>query len=455
MELKNKKVLVLGLGATGLSLLKFLQKEQAIVAGFDTHLSDVQAKQIHDASPDTPLYSGVLANVLQQNNFDILALSPGVPSTLPEIVQFKIQGKPVVGDVEIFAQKIKQTDSKVIAITGSNGKTTVTSLVGFLCEQLGLKTVVAGNIGLPVLDAWTMNEHTLPDVWVLELSSFQLDTTTSLNATAATVLNISEDHLERYTDLLEYAYSKSHIFGANSVQVLNLDDLLCRAMARPNHRTIWFSLQKKTDFWVDITENNLPILKQDQVCVSFNDLPLQGLHNAANILVALALCEAIGLPLTKLIAQLPAFKGLPHRVEKIGEKDGVIFIDDSKGTNVGATCAALAGFHQPIVLIAGGLGKGQNFTPLRDALVNKARALVLIGQDAKIIESACQNLPIPIIHCQTLEDATRIAFDQAHSGDIVLLSPACASLDMFTGYAHRAQVFIDGFSELINNHVTQ
>ncbi len=447
MDWHNKRILVLGLGDTGVSLLAFLRSQGAQVTGFDAQLTAARRDFILAQWPDMVLRSGSLSEAMA-DGFDVLALSPGVPSRLPEITAFARAGGEVLGDVELFARLVAPTNSKVIAITGSNGKTTVTSLVGFLCEQLGLDTVVAGNIGLPVLEAWQQRSGKLPDVWVLELSSFQLDTTRSLNATAATVLNISEDHLDRYDDLLDYAHSKDRIFHGDGVQVLNADDVFCRAMQRPQRPVRWVSLAREADYWVDVRLPETALKAGQQVLLPTAKLSLQGLHNAANALVAVALCEAIGLPREALLAKLPEFKGLPHRVELVGELNGVRFIDDSKGTNVGATCAALSGLPQPIVLIAGGLGKGQDFTPLQAALTDKARAVVLIGRDAALIQAALGDLPVPIERCDSLVQATERAYALARPGDIVLLSPACASFDMFQGYAHRAQVFIESFQRL-------
>ena len=325
-----------------------------------------------------------------------------------------------------------------IIITGANGKTTVTSLVGFLCQRCGLDTVVAGNIGTPVLEAWLAREGKPADVWVLELSSFQLETTPWLNASAATVLNISEDHLDRYDDLLDYAHAKDRIFRGQAVQVLNADDVFCRAMQRAGRSVKWFSLQQPADYWL----NNGVLSAGDAPLISQSALPLQGSHNAANVLVALALCEAIGLPRAELLQHVGQFEGLPHRVQKVADINGVSYIDDSKGTNVGATCAAITGLDAPIVLIAGGLGKGQDFTPLRAALQGKARAVLLIGADAARIEAAVGDLAVPVEHCTSLEAATERAAALAQAGDMVLLSPACASFDMFRGYAHRAEVFV-------------
>ena len=442
---QGKKIVVAGLGSSGLSMLRFFVAQGCGVCAYDAKITDERRAYIAAELPTVTFADGDLAAALV--GAEVLALSPGVPSRQAAIAAFSAQGGVVLGDVEVFAQLAAAANAKVLAITGSNGKTTTTSLTGYLCEQSGLKTVMAGNIGLPVLDAWMQNQGEA-DVWVLELSSFQLDTTYSLQAAAATVLNISEDHLDRYDDLLDYAHSKSHIFSGNGVQVLNADDALCVAMHRHGRPVKWFSLKQQQDFWVDLQAASLPLMAGEEALLDVRELSLQGLHNAANALVALALCEAIGLSRTDLLPHLKTFKGLPHRVEKIGAYQNVDFIDDSKGTNVGATCAALYGLQQPIVLIAGGLGKGQDFAPLQAALLNKARAVMLIGRDADQIEAALQGLDVPVLRCESLTEATQKGFALAKAGDAVLLSPACASMDMFRDYAHRSEVFIDAYKEL-------
>ncbi len=448
MNVQNQRVLVVGLGQTGMSLLAYLKQAGATVAGFDAQLDAERVQALTEAYVTDAWFTGDLSAVLAAHDFDCLALSPGVSSRSPEIMAFQAQGGRVVGDVALWAELVQQTPSKVIAITGSNGKSTVTALVGFLCERLGLNTVVAGNIGLPVLDAWRAQGDAPADVWVVELSSFQLDTMGRLNADAVCVLNISEDHLDRYDNLLDYAHSKAKILLGAGVQVLNADDALCRAMAAKDAPVKWFSLAGERDYWVDIRQPTLPLIHDHNVLLSAAELPLQGLHNAANVLVALALCEGIGLDQAQLLQALPDFRGLAHRVEKVGEKNGVLFIDDSKGTNVGATSAALSGFVAPVLLIAGGDGKGQDFSLLADVVAEKAKAVLLIGRDAGLIAEALAHLNVPVIHCETLPEATEKAYALASAGDIVLLSPACASWDMFDHYGHRAKVFIEAFHSL-------
>ncbi len=445
MNWQNQKILVAGLGGTGVSMIAYLRRAGAQVAAYDADLKPEREAQLGQLFKGLSCRTGRLKDVLAEG-FDILALSPGISERAPEIAEFKQNGGRVLGDIEILAHIVKARGDKVIAITGSNGKTTVTSLVGYLCVKCGLDTVVAGNIGTPVLEAELQREGKKADVWVLELSSFQLENTESLTPDAAVVLNISEDHLDRYDDLLDYAHAKDKIFRGSGVQVLNADDALCRAMKRNGREVKWFSLENETDYWADSQTGRLKAGAGNLLDTAA--VPLQGLHNAANVLAALALCESIGLPRTGLLQHVQTFKGLPHRVEKVGEKNGITFIDDSKGTNVGATAAAIAGLQQPIVLIAGGQGKGQDFTPLRAALQNKARAVLLIGIDAPQIRRDLSGCGVELIDCETLPEAVQTAYRIAQSGDIVLLSPACASFDMFKGYAHRSEVFVEAFKAL-------
>uniref|UniRef100_UPI0035A0320C UDP-N-acetylmuramoyl-L-alanine--D-glutamate ligase n=1 Tax=Neisseria dentiae TaxID=194197 RepID=UPI0035A0320C len=430
---------------TGVSMIAYLRRAGAQVAAYDADLKPEREAQLTQLFKGLNCHTGRLKDALAQG-FDVLALSPGISERAPEIAEFKQNGGKVLGDIEILAHIVKARGDKVIAITGSNGKTTVTSLVGYLCVKCGLDTVVAGNIGTPVLEAELQHEGKKADVWVLELSSFQLENTESLTPDAAVVLNISEDHLDRYDDLLDYAHAKDKIFRGSGVQVLNADDALCRAMKRNGRQVKWFSLENETDYWADVQTGRLKAGGNGLLDTAA--VPLQGLHNAANVLAALALCESIGLPRTELLQHIQTFKGLPHRVEKVGEKNGITFIDDSKGTNVGATVAAISGLQSPIVLIAGGQGKGQDFTPLRAALQNKARAVLLIGIDAPQIRRDLGGCGVELIDCETLPEAVQTAYRLAQSGDIVLLSPACASFDMFKGYAHRAQVFVEAFEAL-------
>lgn len=464
LNLSGKNTLVVGLGDTGAASVRWLIEHDAVVRGTDTRAEPPHAQHLREAFPEVRLTLGGFKTE-DMEWADLIVVSPGVPLATPELQAALAAGKDVVGDVELFARAIQGTQAKVIAISGSNGKSTVTSLVGHLCAAVGLDTVVAGNIGLPVLDALDNREvdhpaHSQelqgdrgpgrdPDVWVLELSSFQLETTHSLHPDAATVLNISQDHMDRYAGLEEYAAAKARVFAGHGVQVLNREDPMVMAMAVPGRAQWTFGIQvadpiqpqessghfclmpRKERLW--LCEGGEPLLPVDK-------LPIAGLHNAANVLAALALCRAIGLPYEGLIPALKTFKGLAHRVEEVAVVAGRTFYDDSKGTNVGATAAALLGFTVPVVLIAGGDGKGQDFSPLKDAVKN-ARAVIQIGRDGPLVAAAIGDA-CPLHRAESMEDAVSLAFRLSKPGDAVLLSPACASWDMFRNYEHRAEVFI-------------
>jgi UDP-N-acetylmuramoylalanine--D-glutamate ligase len=390
---------------------------------------------------------------------DMIAASPGVPLAAPKVREAVRAGTPVAGDIELFARALDPHERpRGLAVTGTNGKSTVTALAGAMVKSAGVDCEVAGNIGPPVLDALMQREqsgHT-PDTWVLELSSFQLETTHSLAPTAATVLNLSEDHLDRYSSMDDYAAAKARIFLGDGAQVLNRDDVRSRAMALPGRDVVSFGLGEPTraeDYGLAEHGGRTWLVHGRERLLATDEMKLPGLHNAANALAALALCRCAQLPMPPLLAALREFAGLPHRVEPVGERNGVRYYDDSKGTNVGATVAALAGLahdHAGIVLIAGGEGKGQDFSPLREALERSARAVILIGRDAALIEAAIGATRFPVLRAQSMEEAVARAAMQARSGDAVLLSPACASFDMFRNYAHRGDMFraaVQGLSD--------
>jgi UDP-N-acetylmuramoylalanine--D-glutamate ligase len=446
LEFKDKRVLVLGLGDTGLSALRWLKRQGAILSVADTREAPPGLDAVRTELPEVAVYLGAFCREVFEQT-DIVVASPGVPLAEPEIQAAIARGIPVVGDVELFAQ-YKPDHSKVIAITGANGKSTVTALVGEMCRAAGLKTVVAGNIGLPVLDALSVVE---PDVYVLELSSFQLETTASLYPDAATVLNVTEDHMDRYASMAEYAAAKARVFHGTGVQVLNREDGWSRSMALPGHEQVTFGTDvppAHDDYGLLHRGGSTWLAQGETGLLDLREMRIAGLHNATNALAALALCRAIGLDYVPLLAALRDFKGLPHRVEWVAEKGGVAFYDDSKGTNVGATCAALAGMPCKVLLIAGGDGKGQDFSPLRDPVIHNARAVVLIGRDGSEIGHVLEGAGVPLHKADTMEDAVQMAYKAAQPGDAVLLSPACASWDMFRNYVHRAEVFIESVKAL-------
>jgi UDP-N-acetylmuramoylalanine--D-glutamate ligase len=361
----NKSVLVLGLGETGISLVRWLSAQGAKVRVADSREAPPSIALLRAEFPQVEVRCGIFRCELL-NDIELIAISPGVPLREPLVQKALARGIEVVGDIEIFAQSLPAENTpKIIAITGSNGKTTVTSMVGAMCRATGKETLVGGNISPAVLDLLMKRNGKHPDIWVLELSSFQLETTYTLDADAATVLNISEDHLDRYNDMAEYILAKSRIFrssGHGGVQVLNRDDAESSAMALLERQQSSFGISspRSDEEWGIETEGNHTWLVQGkQRLIRADALQVHGRHNLANALAALALCCAIGLPMPPLLDALRTFKGLPHRVEAVAEINGVIYYDDSKGTNVGATVAALKGLGRRAVVILGGDGKGQ------------------------------------------------------------------------------------------------
>lgn len=341
-----------------------------------------------------------------------------------------------------------EAKAPVLAITGANGKSTVTSLVGDICRAAGLDTRVGGNIGVPALSLLGPEE---PDVYVLELSSFQLETTTSLNARAATVLNLTPDHMDRYRNLDEYADAKARVFRGDGLMVLNADDARVLRMAQPNRRSARFTLgapSSSVDYGLRDEGGRLSLVRGEERLLAASDVPLPGRHNLANVLAAIAITDALGVARDAQRRAVRAFKGLPHRTELVAEQEGVRWINDSKGTNVGATVAALNGMEAPVVLIAGGDGKGADFGELRDVCARRARAVVLIGRDAPRIEAALAGI-LPVRHAKDMQDAVRAARALARPGDVVLLSPACASFDMYKNYEHRGDVFRAAVAEML------
>ena len=462
MDLKGKRVLVLGLGETGLSMARWLARESAHVRVADTRPAPPGLERLQHALPAVSVHCGGFSDEIFAG-IDLIAISPGVPLAEPAVRRAKERGARIVGDIELFAQALpKQPAPRIISITGTNGKTTVTALAGAMCASAGLDCEVAGNISPAALDAMRRcrDAGRDPETWVLELSSFQLETTESLDASVAVMLNLSEDHLDRYVSVQEYAAAKARVFRGSGVQVLNRDDPRSLAMALPGRRTITFGLgepDSSGDFGLLERGGMLWLAQGSTPLFAVAGMKLAGLHNAANALAALALCSAIGLTFEPLLAALAEFRGLPHRVEPVGVKAGVRYYDDSKGTNVGATVAALAGLAETahgrsarVVLIAGGEGKSQDFSPLKPAVKDAARAVVLIGRDAKLIEDALQGAGVPVLRAGSMEEAVALAASAARPGDAVLLSPACASFDMFRNYGHRGEAFLEAVKRLID-----
>jgi UDP-N-acetylmuramoylalanine--D-glutamate ligase len=490
MNYDGKHALVLGLGETGLAMAQWLARCGARVRVADTRDEPQRLPALRAAVPDVEFVGGPL-HIALLDGIDFVAVSPGLgPSReLAEIgPEAGVRSIPVWSEIELFAQALAALKEergyapKVIAITGTNGKTTVTSLTGLLCQRAGLSTRVAGNISPAALDVLreVLEADALPQAWILELSSFQLHATFSLQADAATVLNLTQDHLDWHGDMAAYGLDKARVFGAGTVRVLNRDDKAVMQMASATGANIsfgtnepdgadCFGLQNERGvLWLTVAvagEESEKKRKKNEVAevvpVTINRLMpadalrIRGLHNAANALAALALCRAIGLPFAPLLHGLREYQGEPHRVELVAAIEGIDYYDDSKGTNVGATVAALNGLGkafggaaQRIVLIAGGDGKGQDFSPLAEPIARYVRAIVLIGRDAPRLRAAIADAGVDMIDCATLPEAVGKAAALALTGDAVLLSPACASMDMFTNYAHRAQVFCDAVREL-------
>lgn len=492
MNDSGKHALVLGLGESGLAMALWLARSGARVRVADTRAAPQRLAALMAAVPEAEFVGGAFTEGLL-DGVDFVAVSPGLaPARELAAIAPAAAAKniPLWGEIELFAQALAALKEqrgyapKVIAITGTNGKTTVTKLTGLLCERAGLSTRVAGNISPAALDVLrdaldaAQDTNELPQAWVLELSSFQLQTTFSLQADAATVLNLTQDHLDWHGDMAAYGAAKARIFGAATVRVLNRDDARVMHMAAgeaavtfgtdaPKAAGSFGLVNERGVLWLATCiageESDKKRKKHEPAeevesmlsrLMPADALRIRGLHNASNALAALALCRAIGLPLAPLLHGLREYGGEPHRVELVASIDGVDFYDDSKGTNVGATVAALEGLGkafsgaQQIVLVAGGDGKGQDFLPLAEPCSRYVRAVLLIGRDAPALRAAIAPSGVPVFDIDTLEEATRRAGGLAKPGDAVLLSPACASLDMFTNYAHRAQVFVDAVREI-------
>ncbi|MHB8563485.1 MAG: UDP-N-acetylmuramoyl-L-alanine--D-glutamate ligase [Acidiferrobacteraceae bacterium] len=435
---------VVGLGVTGVSCVRHLHHLGYEVVAFDTRANPPGRDQAQREFPGLELEIGPM-KASRFAGLEFVAVSPGVPLADPGLVDARKQGVPLIGDIELFA---RATAKPVIAVTGANGKSTVTSLVGRMCAESGLRTVTAGNIGLPVLDALADD---VTDVYVLELSSFQLETTHTLNARAAAVLNITPDHMDRYRSLEEYALAKARIFEGDGLMVLNRDDPVVLEMARAGRHSVTFSLAApatERDYGILEHRGESWLASGGRLFMRCRDIPLLGRHNWANVLAALALAEAAGVPQDAAQRAVMGFRALAHRAERVAEADGVLWINDSKGTNVGATAAALGGMTRPVILIAGGDGKGADFTLLRDVVRGRVRRLLLIGRDAELIAHALKDL-CPVERCATLEEAVARAHVLARSGEAVLMSPACASFDMFRNFEHRGDVFRAAVQQLV------
>lgn len=463
IEIRNtamRPTVIVGLGETGLSCVRYLLARKRDVVVVDSREQPPKLSALHTEFSDVPLYLGGFDEDVLGRAKEII-LSPGVSLQEPAIERVMELGVPVIGDIELFARELHASNARgsIIAVTGSNGKSTVTSLVAEMARMDGRTIRVGGNLGPPAL-ALLGEEGEEAELFVLELSSFQLETTTSLNPIAATILNLSEDHMDRYVDMSSYAKAKCRIFAGDGAIVLNLDDPMVVAMRskqagldRDNiRRIIGFTLAVPgvDEFGVVDRDGDAWIAYGETPLLPISALRLQGMHNVANALAALALGMAAGLSLAAMRETLREFSGLPHRCQLVAEYNDVRWFNDSKATNVGATVAAIRGLGRQegkLVLIAGGDGKGADFSPLGAAIKGDEstaqetiRAMVLLGRDADRIATVVQGM-IPIVYVDDMHDAVRQARELAHPGDSVLLSPACASWDMYRDYRERGKLF--------------
>lgn len=437
------RTLIVGLGKTGLSCARYLVGQGVPVAVVDSREDPPGLDALRAELPDVAVFLGGFDPALFERT-EQMVVSPGVSLKEPAIAGAIARGVPAVGDVELFARAVQ---APVVAVTGSNGKSTVVSMLGEMARLAEVDARLGGNIGTPVLDLLAQPQ---PQLYVLELSSFQLETTQSLACKAAAVLNVSPDHMDRYGDLGEYAAAKARIFRNAACKIVNADDPMAAAMASGGDvRRFTLGEPAAGEYGLRPADGGIWLACGDDPIMPLSELRVPGLHNAANALAALAVGDALGLPRAAMVNALAEFAGLPHRTQWIAEHNGVTWYNDSKGTNVGATAAALSGFpgDNRVVLIAGGEGKGADFGLLRPAVAQKARAVVLIGRDAPLLEQALDGAA-PLVHARTMGDAVDQAAALARPGDVVLLSPACASFDMFTDYQARGQAFVEAVGRL-------
>jgi UDP-N-acetylmuramoylalanine--D-glutamate ligase len=446
---RGTKILVVGLGKTGLSCARYLAARGERVAITDSRAAPPALDAVRAELPDVALFLGGFDPAVFASA-DLLVVSPGVPVATAEIQAAQQRGVPVIGDIELFARAVAGSDVPVAAITGSNGKSTVTTLLGEMARAAGRRVAVGGNLGEPALDLLADDR----ELYVLELSSFQLETTMSLQPAAATVLNVSPDHLDRYPDLAAYAAAKARILDGAAVAVLNADDPVVRAMPGGRQRWYFTLAEPQGPDWFGLRTDAAGswLCRGAQPLLPATDLLIPGRHNLANALAALAMGQALALPLDAMLAALRGFRGLAHRTEFVAAADGIAWYNDSKGTNPGACIAALQGLHDDsqarTVLIAGGDGKGADFAALAPVVARCARAVVLLGRDAPQLARALRDT-VPLVQVADLRAAVGSAAELAQPGDRVLLSPACASFDMFRNYEQRGEVFKAAVRELL------
>jgi len=441
--LTTMRVLVVGFGATGKSVARFLGRHDIAyeVADECDHDTAVAITEEYGCKAHTEFSSGLFAQ------FDVLVLSPGIPRSTPSVLDALNAGVDVIGDIELFAGVV---DMPVIAVTGSNGKSTVVSWITHALKTAGINAVACGNIGLPALESL----QEAADVYVLELSSYQLESTRSLKPLSAAVLNVSDDHLDRYDDIEHYAQVKRRVYALSEHCVYNKDDLRTwpndgEAASRTLHSFTLNDRETSKARWHRVVrEDSLYLADDNYSMLKQSELALPGDHNAANALAVLALIEPLEVPFPALKNGLVEFSGLPHRSEFLGEKDGVRWYNDSKGTNIDACCKAIESMSCPVVLIAGGIAKGADFGSMRSVVEKHVKLLVLIGRDRDQIAQQLNGVA-DIVMADDLQEAVSIAHQHALSGDAVLLSPACSSFDMFRNFEDRGEQFAATVEEVL------
>ena len=482
--LQDQSVLVLGLGDSGYAMARWAARCGARVTVADTRAEPPQLAALREHVPQAQFVAGEFGAALLDGGVQAVFRSPGLApdQVAPVLAAAAQRGVRSSGELGLFAQALADLKAEqayapaVLAITGTNGKTTVTALTGQLVERAGKRTAVAGNIGPTLLEtlAQALDAGALPEVWVIELSSFQLDGVENFEPTAAAVLNVTQDHLDWHGTMDAYAAAKARVFGSSALMVLNREDpLVMKMLPEPvrqkggrfeqrEHLTFGADMPARPgDFGIEVVNGMawlVRALEADETRRKRGDevqeihiqrlmpadaLRIRGRHNAVNALAGLALAGAAGCPLGPMLYGLREYRGEPHRVESIGIVNGVEYFDDSKGTNVGATVAALQGLgaERKLVVILGGDGKGQDFAPLAQPVARHARAVVLIGRDAPLIRAVLEPGGVTLLAADSMEQAVALATQRAHAGDAVLMSPACASFDMFRNYPHRAEVF--------------
>ncbi len=440
-SLQDLRTLVVGLGVTGLSCVRYLSAQGVELAVTDSREHPPAIEELQREFPGVALFTGGF-DAAVFGRAERIVVSPGVSLQQPLLIEAYHRGVEIIGDIELFARAVQ---APVFTITGSNGKSTVTTLLGTMARVAGRDVRIGGNLGTPALDLLGECE---PDLYVLELSSFQLETVTSLKSQAAVVLNISPDHLDRHASLDDYVRTKQRIYAGAAVQVVNLDDNVAAGLAIDSSPQVGFSSGRPVENGFGILEagGHSWIARGDERWLPVAEVRMAGRHNLANALAALVLGAVAGLPRDAMLQVLREFRGLPHRTEWVARKQGVRWFNDSKATNIGAALAAIQGFDGPLVVIAGGQGKGADFMELADGLGARVKAMVLLGEAAAEIEQAVNNR-VHVEHAVDMQDAVRRAAVLTETGDTVLLSPACASFDMFSGYVERGEIFRQAVEE--------